>query len=445
MKLRDYQIRAVEWLRDAYRRGRRAPLLQLPTAAGKTLISAEIIRLSVLAGNPVLFLADRTELIGQTVRKLADAGVHDVRVIQADTVTGSASSLVTVASVQTIRMPRWESQLPRAKLVIADEAHGFMAGSYAHLLKQYPGALLLGLSATPARRDGKPLGDVFDEIVSPVSIRELTDLGYLAPCFVWAGPADLKSGELAMTPLEAYRQFAQGDLTAVYCRDRAHATSELAAFTAAGIPAGLVDGTLSAKRRAHTLAAWAAGDLRVVTSIGCLTTGFDLPELAVAIIARRFSHPTLYLQICGRVLRTHPGKKLARIIDLGGSSRHPDFGPPDIDRVYSLTGKPITTVVRDSFGQCRECGGMYRTGPSRCPHCGAELPVQLRDLPVSTNSGVTPLTPPPPKPKREWVVSMLSKKSGVCVECGGPINQGQPIYWATVAGKAKHQDCRAAA
>src|SRR5205823_4743266 len=131
---------------------------------------------------------------------------------------------------------------------------------------------------------------------------ELTDLGWLAPSMVWAGPENLKQGELAMTPLEAYAQFAGGDLTAVYCRDRAHARAELEVFRVAGIPVDLVDGTLSPTRRAAILAAWAAGELRVVMSVGCLTTGFDLPALAVAIIARKIGHPTLYLQIGGRVL-----------------------------------------------------------------------------------------------------------------------------------------------
>lgn len=443
MSLRPYQLRAVELLRASYRSGHRAPCLQLPTAAGKTIIAAEIIRGSVARGNPVLFLADRTELIAQTARKLALVGLDDVRVIQASEVTGSPTSPVTVASVQTIRMPRWESQLPAARLVIADEAHGFMAGSYSYLLSCYPGARLLGLTATPARRDGRPLGDVFDDLVAPTSVRELTDDGYLCPSFTWAGPGDLKPGELAMTPLEAYQQFGQGDLAAVYCRDRAHANAEQAAFAGVGIPAAVVDGTLSPARRQATIAAWERGDIRVVTSVGCLTTGFDLPGLAVAIVARRFSHPTLWLQICGRVLRVHPGKKLARIIDLCGSSRLPDFGPPDLDRVYSLTGKPITTVARDSFGQCCECGGMYRSGPRTCVHCGAELPVRAIALPKSTGAGVTALTGA--APKREFVVRMLSKRAGLCAECGGTIDRGQPILWATLAGRAKHQDCRAAA
>jgi DNA repair protein RadD len=441
IQLRPYQERAITMLRACYSAGRRAPCLVMPTAAGKTVVVAAVAVGAVARGKPVLFLADRTELIDQTVDKLRRAGVLDVRVIQEGEDRGSPTAPITVASVETLRMPRWKSCLPEAKLVIADECHGFLAGSYSYLLSRYPGALLLGLTATPARRDGKPLGDVFDELVVPTSVRELTELGYLAPCQVWAGPPDLKPGELALTPLEAYQRHGHGELAAVYCRDRKHAQAELEAFRAAGIAADIVDGTLAPARRRVALAAWAAGETRVVTSVGCLTTGFDLPALAVAILARRFTHATLWLQVCGRVLRTHPGKTLARVIDLGGSAHL--HGPPDLDRTYSLTGKAISTIARDSFGQCRACGSMFRSGPSSCPHCGAVLPVHARALPRSTGAGVTELRGP--APRQEFVVTISSKYAGRCAACGQPYQRGEKIRWATLARVAKHRVCPVAA
>ncbi len=442
IELRPYQQRAIDLLRASYTSGHRAPVLVLPTAAGKTLIAAEIIRGAVARGNPVLFLADRTELIDQTVAKLELAGLTAIRVIQEGDDRGPRDAPVCVASVETLRLPRWSAQLPAARLVIADECHGFLAGSYAYLLSQYPGALLLGLTATPARRDGKPLGDVFDDLVVPTSVRELTDLEYLTPCWVWAGPPDLKPGELALTPLEAYQRHGNAELAAVYCRDRAHARAELEAFRAAGISADLVDGTLTPIRRRAALATWAAGETRVMLSVGCLTTGFDLPTLSVAILARRFSHPTLWLQVCGRVLRTAPGKTLARVIDLGGSAH--EHGPPDLPRAYSLTGKAISGVPRDSFGQCRACGAMFGAGPRACPHCGAELPVRESALPRSTGVGVTLLTPPVSRAQpREYPKLTIAKRSSPCSACGGIIQVGSEYVWLTLAKRARHRVCPA--
>lgn len=440
MQLRDYQIRAVDALRASYASGHRAPALVLPTGGGKTLVAAEIVRAAVARGNRVLFLADRTELIDQTVAKLALAGVTDVRVIQAERDTGSPDAPVAVASVQTIRLPRWENQLPPAKLIICDECHHFVAVTYADIIARYPGVLLLGLTATPARRDGKPLGDVFDDLIAPVTVRELTEQGHLVRCQLWAGPPDLKTGQLALTALEAYQRFGMGRLAAVFCRDVKHAGVELETFAAAGIPTAIVTGAMSDRKRAAALAEWRSGKVRVVTSVNCLTEGFDLPELGCAILARRFTHPALYLQVIGRVLRPFPGKILATVVDLCGSAHQPDFGPPDIDREYSLTGKAISAIQKDLVRQCKSCGAMFRAGPRVCPYCAAELPVRPLELPQSVGAGVTELKTAP-RPKREYVVKIVSKYRGMCTSCHREFERGDPIYWATLAKKAKHEVC----
>lgn len=437
IQLRPYQEHAIEQLRDAYARGRRAPLLVAPTGAGKCVLAAEIIRSAQVRGNRSLMVAPRRELIGQTVRKLADAGIWDVRVIQAAHDTGRPDAPVVVGSIQTLTMPRWLGRLPAADLVIADEAHHMVADQWSRLAGAYPRARWLGLTATPERADGRPLGDIFDELVVAATVAELTELGNLVPCRIFAPRGELEAAQVALDPVEAYLKHGDGQLAVAFCSTVAHAQVTAAAFREAGISADVVTGK-SGGDRERILAAWAAGDIRVVANCGVLTEGFDLPALGVAILARRFGHAGLYLQCVGRVLRPSPGKTRATVIDLCGSVHK--HGTPEMEREYSLDGKAISSVKRDLIRQCPSCGAVFAAGVAVCPGCGAEQPRRPLELPRSTGEGVVEV-PAAPKPKpRPFSVRIPARFAGRCRACGGTVVVGEQIWWAK-GEQPKHVDC----
>jgi len=235
VQLRPYQERAIAQLRAAYAAGRRAPCLVLPTGAGKTRVAAAVIAAAVQRSKRILFAAHRTELIDQTVEKLAEAEVTDVRIIQADRNLGEASSPVTVASIQTLTTDRWLGQLPTADLIILDECHHVSCDSWGRVVTAYPDALMMGLTATPQRGDGQPL-DTFDAMIVGATVRELMDLGHLVRCRVWGGPPDLKRGQLALDPVAAYQQHGGDRLAIVFAATVRHAHELVTSFRAAGIP-----------------------------------------------------------------------------------------------------------------------------------------------------------------------------------------------------------------
>ena len=435
MQLRPYQERAIAALRRSYQTGRRAPCLVLPTGGGKTIVAAAIIASGVRLGTRTLFVADRCTLIDQTVAKLAVAGISDPRVIQAERDSGPPDAHVTVASAQTLRTPGWQSRLPDADLVIWDECHGVAAKTYADMLGRYPGARLLGLTATPCRGDNKPL-DMFDDLVVGATAHELIALGHLVPPHVLRPPTHLKPGELAMDPVEAYRRFANARRTAVFCSSVDQAQEYGARFDSAGCPSVVV--TAKSSDRAGAVRAFAEGAFRVLLSVGTLTQGWDDPGCGVAILARNPDNLALWIQICGRVLRPCPGKTEGLILDLCGAVyKH---GNPDSDQEYSLTGRAIRSLERDSVRQCVECGSFSLVGPSHCQYCGAAFPVRARNLPRNANVG---LVDDGATPRREYVVGIVSKYPGRCTDCNGPIRRGDEIWWATVAKKAKHKRCAA--
>lgn len=441
--LRDYQQRAVDDVRAQFRAGRRAPVLVMPTGAGKTQVAAYVIRSALERGNRVVFGAGRTELLDQTVDKLHNAGVTDVRVIQASRDSGNRSAEVVVASVQTLTTPRWITRLPPAELVILDECHHGSAATWARLLNAYPNALRLGLTATPERADGKPLGDLFDCLVTGPSVRELTELGHLVPCVVFppAGGAKLDTAEIALDPVAAYQRHGNGERAIVFCISREHSRRVSEEFNAAGIMSAAIDGTMSRSLRKDTLHQFRAGRIRVLTSVGVLTEGWDDPGCSVAILVRGYGHPGLFIQCAGRILRPAPGKTTARLIDLVGSVW--EHGTPDIDREYSLDGKAISGAVRDQIKQCRTCGAVFRTA-ARCPMCAAEQPVMPFSPPTNTNIGLVQVSGPiAPPPKPEHIVRINARYAGRCAECRQHISPGDSILWATVAKRAIHSLCPA--
>lgn len=438
IQLRDYQQRAVDQLRAAYLRGRRAPILVSPTGSGKSRMAAAIVELAAARGNRSLLLAPRIEILDQLVTEVRGTGLP-VRLIQAERDEGPADAPVTVASIWTLALPRWRAQLPPADLVIIDECHRALAEqSYRDVLRAYPAARLLGLTATPARSDGRALGDVFDELVVAASVAELTAAGHLVPCHLLRPPTE--SGKLAHTVVEAYQRFVPGQLAIVFAAGVKHARQIIDDFAAVQIHAGIVTWTTPDEERAITTRLFSAGAIRVLVNVACFVEGFDVPSCSAAILARKFGHVGPYLQAIGRVLRPAPGKTHATVIDLVGSAL--EHGPPDRPREYSLTGRGIrSSAAKDAIRQCTSCGSISMAGPATCQYCGAAYPARPRAVPRSDGRGLVDHATGVPAPKREYVVTMKSKRGGYCERCRGPIRSGEEILWWTVAKRAAHRYC----
>ncbi len=433
MILRDYQTRAIADVRAAYASGRRAPCLVLPTGAGKTVVASEIIRLTIAKGGRVLFLAHRVELIGQTVGKLENANVTNVRIIRAASDLGDRRAPVVVASIPTLAGKRWRDNLPEASLVIFDECHHTVAKTWKRIADHYANALILGLTATPERSDGCALGDIFDEIVVGATVKELIDLGHLARCRVQGPAVNLGSNAVAMAPCDAYLKYANGQRAIVFC-----STVEEAGRIAETmpVPAAVVHGGMSGAARKATLARFSAGELRVLVNVFVLTEGWDDPGAAVCILNRNPGHTGIYLQMCGRVLRPHPDKREALIIDLCGSTL--EHGSPTMDRSFSLDGKAIDHDEK-LVKQCAVCGAVFEGPAVVCPVCGCELggkqdPI-IKDILGIDLSDLSHLPPLPMRPRE-----IVSKYSGRCASCRGYYSAGDSILWAK-GQKSTHVVC----
>lgn len=361
--LRPYQQQAIDAVRAAYLRKSRAVLLVLPTGGGKTVLGAALVESAINKGKRVLWLAGRRELIDQAAARMpVKAGV-----IMAGRPV-DASSPVQVASIDSIAA---RGEYPPADLVVYDEAHHIVAKTSRQLLEHYPGSHVLGLTATPERADGTALGDIFDEMVVGVTVRQLMDEGHLVECDC-IGPAE-ESEALAQDPVKAWAAHSGGRPGFVFAKSIAHSQQIVAGLCAAGVLAAHVDGGTAKGKRDELIDGFRRGRLDVLSSVYVFTEGTDVPRAAVCLMARGFAHASSYLQCVGRVLRPAPGKDRALLIDLvGGVHQH---GLVDDERIWSLDGEPHRLADRAlALSQCPSCGAVWRSNGKPCPVCGFELP-----------------------------------------------------------------------
>ncbi len=348
MNLRPYQTAAIEACRDHLRKGGRHPLIVCPTGGGKTCIAASIAAAHEAKGGKVLFIAPRVELVEQSDRTMALFG--------------------SKAHATTIQALAMSGRRPDATMLILDECRHYMAEKWREVVRHYEAGLIIGLDATPARGDGIGCGEVFDGLIVAASIGELTAAGHLVPCEVIAPARMLRSRELAQDPVAAYKAHAGGRKAVVFCTRVAESEELATRFAFAGIRAVSIDGVMAPELRASRLQKFADGRMDVICNVNVLTEGWDCPSAEVCIIARG-CNAGLYIQMVGRVLRPHPGKTAALLIDLRGVTNQ--HGAPSEERDYSLDGVGIRRKGQDpSAPLCRVCGAVLEDG--RCPDCGIE-------------------------------------------------------------------------
>jgi hypothetical protein len=159
-------------------------------------------------------------------------------------------------------------------------------------------------------------------------------------------------------------------------------------FRAQGVRAEHLDGATPGGERSAILSRLAEGKTELVSNVGVLTEGWDLPALRCVILARPTKSVGLYLQMAGRGLRPAEGKTVARIHDHAGNAlRH---GPVDLDREYTLEcgGKREGGEGRPSTRTCPQCRAVFAAGHEECPACGASLARELLPRQVQEIEGV---------------------------------------------------------
>ena len=396
--LRKYQSDIIVDFHRAVASGTRRIMLVAPTGAGKTVIFADIVRSQVAASKSVLVFAHRREIISQTGGKLHALGVSH-GIIQAG-FSPRPLERVQVASIQTLHRRAIHTDnmlLPPADLLIVDEAHHATAATYRAIINAYPDAILLGLTATPCRGDGRGLGGIFELIIECPQVAELIEQGHLVKTRTYAPiNPDLKGvrvekGDYVEAQLAErmdrpkligdivthWHKYGERRKTVCFAVNVAHSIHLRDEFINSGVRAEHIDGSTPKPERDATLQRLASGEIELVTNCMVLTEGWDMPEVGCEILARPTRKMGLYRQMIGRALRPAPGKIDAIILDHSGAVFRHGFVEDHVEwtldpeqRAQSAAHQArLDNGFASRICECSQCGSV-RVAGEPCSHCG---------------------------------------------------------------------------
>jgi DNA repair protein RadD len=330
-ELRPYQLDAVSRLREGLKAGVRKQVLQLPTGAGKTQVASYMTQSAIAKGKRVLFLADRIELIEQASARF-DKERIDHGVIQGNHWRHRPYEKVQIGTIQTLLNRQHEP----FDVVIVDECHAGGKRLNDWIARQDK-SVLIGLSATPW---AKGMALTWEKLIVGVTTSYLIENGFLVNVQAWApSEPDLRgvkvvAGEWEDAALAKVCDTSQlvGDIvqhwklragnrqTICFAVDVAHSKHICEEFKLAGVNAAHVDGYELPHERRATIDAFRKGELQVVTNVGILDKGFDVPQASCLVMARPIrSSLMMHIQQLGRVLRPYEGKEFAIVLDHAGN------------------------------------------------------------------------------------------------------------------------------
>ena len=401
IELYPFQTDLVAELRSAIRRGFRSSLLVSPTGSGKTVMFAYLVGRLAENGFRSMIIAHRQELLAQISKTLRQFGAGHGFVAPGETY--QAKPLVHVASVFSLvrRLPKIEAP----DYVIVDEAHHAVEGStwgkvLAYWRERNQSVQVIGVTATPQRLSGEGLRDSFSNMIMGPTVAELIEQGYLAKYKMFAPPQQLDTqsihmrggdfvrgevGEAIGKPkivgdaIAHYRKHLNGAPAIVFTPSVESAHFYAEQYRANGYRAAAIDGTSNNRR--EIVRDFSHGRLNLLMSCDLISEGFDVPGAHGAQMLRPTESLALYLQQCGRVLRTAPGKEHACILDhVGNSARH---GLPDDDREWTLEGRKRegrSDAGEPAIRQCQKCGAVTTRGAGKCPECGLVFVIKARKI-----------------------------------------------------------------
>lgn len=399
LTLRNYQETIINNCRDAFKNGYKKLCCVLPCGAGKTAIFCYLAYLNTIkkSSNRVLILLHRKELLKQTAEAFQAFQI--------------STDHIDIAMIQSFKNTL-KTGVKSYSLIIIDECHHATSNSFQRVLSAYSGVPLIGFTATPARLDGKPLGEIFDRLIAGVDYAYLIENKYLVDYDYFSPDLNfdfskwkLRSGDFDTTDnaLHLDKKAIYGDIlkyldlskkTIIYSPTVEYSKKlekQINEFFNGPVSAEF-NGTTPQSERDQIITSFKNGKIKILINVDLIGEGFNIPSCDCVFLLRATQSLTLYIQQAGRALRADPSNpsKRASIFDFVGNIYR--FGFPDAPRNWSLSSALKNThkheTVHDSLiiKTCPSCLRSFVPSqmlPNRCcPFCNAPLPLNVREIQV---------------------------------------------------------------
>ena len=366
-------------------RGYNQNLVVAATGTGKTVISAlDYKRFRKQNSDKpcrLLFVAHREEILKQSmytfraVLKDANFGEMFVGNYRPDSLEN------LFISIQTFNSQNFTEKTTADfyDYIIVDEFHHAAAPTYQQLLEYYQPQILLGLTATPERMDGKSvLGYFNNRIAAEIRLPEAIDRKLLCP-FQYFGVTDtvdldqLKwsaggydktelsniytlSGAVAEMRADMVINSLLKYVTDIddvkglgFCVTVAHAEFMCNYFNEHGIPSMFLTGKSPEEERRSAKENLVSGKVRFIFVVDIYNEGVDIPEINTVLFLRPTESLTIFLQQLGRGLRLSEDKECLTVLDFIGQANRKYNFEDKFAALLSNTARSVTREIKDGF------------------------------------------------------------------------------------------------
>lgn len=461
IQLFEHQKTSVSELNRLFEINRKL-LLQLPTGAGKTFVFSFFVK-EWVAKHPeakVLILVHREELLKQSAKSLRSIDVT-VETLTSNKKEMNHNSSAYVAMVETAvnRLKKDPEYFKDITLVIADECHLLL---FERVFLYFQESKIMGVTATPSSykkinfckcsRCGNvsdnieiccgienyeytrrfTFSEMYDEIISPVQVSELQEMGLLVKEVNYSvgdidrsklivdaktGDFDTKSSDEAFANSGSlidvvlnYEKICLGKKTLIFNNSTNTNLLVFEEFQKKGYDnVKMLDSVNKCESRSSTLKWFAETKDAILLNCGILTAGFDQDDIEVIMMNRATTSLMLYIQIVGRGARTTDAffKDNFLFIDLGGNiEAHGKFSD-NVDWVnhfYGSDEKPrpkkeamdqtklcenCECLIAKSSLECEECGFVFKDKPERKEQFSSKVAQLIDDIPLPNGNKIS--------------------------------------------------------
>lgn len=394
--LRPKQVELVNAVRQAFKAGSKRPCVMAATGFGKSVVAGYIIRSALDKGaKRVVLIVDSLTLINQLLATFRGMFCLDCGVIQGFNEQFDLTKLVQIATPQTLAR-RFEDERVggvyrdyKPDLVIVDECHIQYQGTRDAI--EHWSCKVVGFTATPY---AKGMGKTYDALVKAAPMDKLMSEGDLARyrAYSHASPdfsgykvsanGDIQGAENAYDDgligdvYETWATHASDRLTIGFAPTIGKCEAFAALFRAKGIRSLAIHSKLSDADAERLIRQFKDREIQVLWSVAKLVKGFDVPEASCLIDCQPTFSLMRHVQKGGRVLRPHPLKDYAIILDHAGNMRRNGlFEDASIDELSTgKTGEKNADRQEPENApiECSSCKVEIRKTDYICPHCGHE-------------------------------------------------------------------------
>ncbi len=358
-------------------------LIVAATGTGKTVISAfdyQAFKERTDGTHRLLFIAHRQEILKQSQRTyrsvLQDANFGDIWVGDLRPTNGIDHLFV---SVQTFNS-KYESifsKLPKGyyDYIVIDEAHHLKADSYQTVLNHFSPQLLIGLTATPERMDGKSLlPDFCNQISAEIRLPKALDEGLLTP-FQYLCISDstdltdedlmdgnhyvatkltdrLCNGERVGLIVDRLRYYLPDEnkcRALGFCATKEHAQYMAEEFRKVGLKSACLTSDKNNEERMKMNRQLAKGEINYLFVVDIFNEGVDIPAVDTLLFLRPTESLTIFLQQLGRGLRLYPGKQQLTVFDFVAQLNQKYDFASRFRSLMTRTDKSVAEQVKNGF------------------------------------------------------------------------------------------------